>query len=1163
MLSGCTALIVAAAEWIRPFRAALASCLLLFVMGLVANGPFSSSLMAQPVAGNGVPPAAPTVQPGPAATGSGIGATDSVPGVVPPGTPTTGGTTGVSGGGVEVGPRPAAIVLPDETDPLDQQVPPYYVAPLRMTGYVEDATTARLEVIVEVRVSRNDGWYEVPLRMNQAHVLSLDYEGPRTPVPADSGDRDEGLRWKFRGEGTHRLKLDLRVPLKRSPAGTQLLLSLPETSRYFPTQLTLQVPGRQLILRKPDDTTLTQSPQKTRMTQLNATVLGSRIDITWLEQQENQADVSRVQTSITISREFDRLQLQAVQDIVLDSSAAELLVQLPTGFSLSGPQPIRGSAYVSHELSTTDPGMVRVLLAEGSTGDIRLEWTLDSEFDDERAEVLIDGFIVKDAKRQSGTIAVARTRGYRVMRHLTDNNENVQRTSTTGVRSTAPVVATAFQFLHQPFSLLLDYQKVKPSLTCRPRWTLMLSEDRVDLRCITDVRVEAGVVEELVLHWPGQQGVAWTIENFPPQVVDVRPKVGEKDQWQVILREPMDGQFALEFNFSRPLSREELPIFLPALDVDRMLPGLLELVGGENVEPTLQFAEGEAIELIDAGSVPLLAWGATEINPRSRYYRIKDVANLNGAVRENGVLVATDLPAKLTATVTVHEREVLASSIVTVSDIESTSVVVEQQIPVNVRYGRLNSLRFRMSQELRGTILQGAEGTSIQCRLNGEPSLVVGEEDGWLKTEFQSPISGRFVLSLRYRLNRASDRNLSIPIFECREAAYATTDVRFLRTSGLRVSTSDEHWAPVHTDPDAVTWHSPQTESEFVATIESGVGGSSTGYEVQSALVRAFFEENGRQVIVADYQLDRSPRDILLQLPSEASSVEFHWNGNIVGDVSMNDAPGTDGQKQYRLGVGVVAREGAGWLTVRYLLQGPAKSGLTPRWSVSFPRFPQEVYVSQAALEISLPDSSYLFSYPFGLSPQLVWKRTPFYERVVDPLYLASRPQRIAPQWRDNSNIGDFPENGQKFAGPTYTFVGLGAMERVEFRSIGLGSLLFLGSFVTLTVACLLWTIAATRQIMTLFVLLLAIAVASLVAPESVAVLLQPGLLGLSLAVVGIWVHMRSAKPLPVATDPVSHRSFDAHRTTMQRPAEDPVDMADVSVTEYRPAATIDTGSRP
>lgn len=1153
MLSGCTATASSFAEWIRPFRTVVVCALWMLVV-----------MSAAPSYGQ--PGGVPSGTPGAGANGGGpLSGESPMSGAALPVVPSTPASTGTapapSGTPTPVGaPAPAAaIVLPEPVDPQDQQVPPFYVAPLKMSGYVEDATTARLEVLVEVRISRQDGWYEVPLKMNQAHVLSLDYEGPRTPVPADSGDRDEGLRWKFRGEGTHRLKLSLRVPLKRSPAGTQLQLSLPDTSRYFPTQLSLVVPGRQLILRKPDDTTLTQTLLKNRTTQVNATILGSRLDITWLEQQENQADVSRVQTSMTLSRELDRLQLEATQDLILDGSASEILVRLPSNFSLAGPQPIRGTAYQSHELLPEDPGIVRVVLAEASTGEIRLDWTLDAEFSEDRSDVIIDGFEIKDAKRQSGTIAVARTRGYRVMRHLSDNNENVQRASTTGVRSTAPVVATAFQFLHQPFRLHLDFQKIKPNLTCRPRWTMVLSEDRVDLRCTADVRVEAGVVDEFLLYWPGQQGVPWTIENFSPQVVDIRPKTGEKDQWVVQLREPMDGNFVLEFNFSRPLSGEELPVYLPALGVDRMLPGLLELLGAENIEPTLQFGEGEAVEPLEPGSVPLLAWGPANVNPQSRYYRVNDVMNVNGLIQEQGVLVANGQAPRLTARVTVHQREISASTVVTVSDIEATSVVVEQQIPFNVRYGRITALRFRLSQSLRGAILQGTEGTSIQCRLNGEPSLIVGEVDGWLKTEFPSPLTGRFVLSLRYRLNRESGKDLSIPIFECRDTRYVSTNVRLLRASGHRVSTIGKSWTFVGTDPDAVSWHSTQVESEFIALIEAGVSGSTSGFEVRTALTRVFFEENGRRAIVADYRLDRSPRDILLMLPSDAVAAGFHWNGVPVGNVVVSDVDQQPDWKQYRLGVGLAARDGEGWLTVRYLLQGDVVTGLVPQLNAAFPRFSSEVYVSQTALEISLPNSSYAFSYPQGLSQQLAARWMPFYERVVSPGYLADRQQFVAPQWAVNSDVGVFPENGQTFDGSTYTFLALGPIERIEFRSIGLGSLIFLGSFVTLTVACVMWSISATRNVFALAVLLFGISLASLQSPESFAVLLQPALLGLFLASVGIWVHMRSAKSIRQAEEALSHRSFDAHRTTLQRLN---VDSTPVAVTEQHQAVTSDSGMR-
>ena len=95
---------------------------------------------------------------------------------------------------------------PRPETPTDDDIPAYYFSPLKLTGRVDpNGRVAHLQADIEVHINRPTGWYDVPLRLTQAAVTAVEYEGAGEATPYQPPGVDDGVHWLFRGAGKHRL----------------------------------------------------------------------------------------------------------------------------------------------------------------------------------------------------------------------------------------------------------------------------------------------------------------------------------------------------------------------------------------------------------------------------------------------------------------------------------------------------------------------------------------------------------------------------------------------------------------------------------------------------------------------------------------------------------------------------------------------------------------------------------------------------------------------------------------------------------------------------------------------------------------------------------------------------------------------------------------------
>lgn len=1038
-------------------------------------------------------------------------------------------------------PAPAAAAeappLGDETLPREL-VPAYYFSPLRFQGKVSpDGTVAELTAEIEVHITRDSGWYEVPLRLGQAAVTALKYSGPREPVPRESTEgQDDGLRWLFEGRGTHRLTLSLQAPVRRTPNGNNLQLSLPNVPRLFPTQLTLTIPAVNVQAEGGKDNLVRTATGPSGETVLQVTAVGTRIDLTWRVSTERPGTLVRAMTTATLDREDDRLRLYAVQDLVSDGRVPELLVRLPEAFRLVA---VSGASYLAHDAVADQPGWVRVQLAPADRPELQLTWLLETDLPTDGRRVVIDGFEIRGAIRQTGTIGVARLNGFRVLRLTSDRSDGVSREDATRVRAYAPqtntpypFLMTAYKFERQPFELTLDLQRQRPVFTPRLRAILTTMEDRLLLDLDFAVRVDAGAVDDLVLRWPGGTAEGWTLQQADPGllITDATDAASETpgELQRIQLPASQEADFTLHLQYQRPGSGGAFEVALPALESDRSLPTWLVLRGADAVEPTLD-STAPVEPLSDPAADGWLKDSRFAVE-RDRAYRVTSTGGLLSGFTE------------------VHPLEFSASTRVLASESRGGAWHIRQMVDCTVRYGRVSALAFRRPSSFP-VVSRGAAAAALVCRTpEGRELTVDALADDLLRVNLPEPTQGAISLLLEYALPAPESSRLDVPIFELQSGPYTSTLVEFPPSGTRAVTAADPGWERI-TTAFQPAWVAQDARQTFRADLAADVGSAPQVYVVDTAFVRLVQDLSGRSRLMASYHLRNAPDRIVISMPPAAEGATFSWNGAPLNAAAATET--SDGARQ-ELWLQTQGAAAEGWLELSFTSPASRELGALARLSDAFPTFPAAVAVARTYVELALPGDHCLLTYPEGLSPLLVWRPGLIFQRELTPAYRAQRSSLVGP-----AEGAAGPADAMDGAVNLYAFQALGPVERVEYRVISVWMLILLGSGLTLALAFLLWSVAATRSVLTVLVIAFLIALAGVFAAEVVELLLQPVLLGLAAAGVAIGTHTQRRQPPGWRhADPSSRMSPPPGSSAEAR-------LQAMASTQLRPLEMQESGSRP
>lgn len=1022
--------------------------------------------------------------------------------------------------------RPTPEGLPDA------DVPAYYFSPLRFTGRVsDDGQAADLTAEVEVHLTREAGWYDIPLRMGQAVVTGLEYEGPREPIPREPPEgMDDGLHWLFRGQGVHRLRLHLRVPLRRTSAGTNLQLTLPNVPRLFPTQLELVVPPGTQVLEAGRDHQVQVQTSPTGETRLGATIQGSRIDLTWRVVAERPGTLTRVLTAFSLQREGDRWRLTAQQDISADGRVAEVDVRLPSDFRLVS---VGGASYLSHAPIPDQPGWMRVAVRPGvERSDVQLEWEFEAEFPLSGGVVVVEGLEVRDAVRQTGTIAVAAIKGYRVFRQRSADDavgEDVKREDVGRVRTTLPAaeVSSAYAFLRQPFELTLNVQETRLVLETRPRVVATTAADGITLDVEYHIRVDAGLAKELRLRWPEQTLHDWTvrIDSNQWRVSDATDATSEfpGEARKLELLTPREGEFTVRLQLHAADPPGPFELTLPVIESDRLLPAWLLLRGRDSVEPEL--AEGQ--RLLKLSDPAADAWLQEQSYDPER----------------EAAYVWESVQSPLSGRSVMHPLEVKANTVVRITPAAGGRYLLEQEVNGDVHYGRVTEFRFSAPSNWGADSVEASLAGVRAREASGQP-LASSLDNQQLRVAFPHPVQGAVSIRLEYYLPAASvaaDR-IEIPILPLHGSDYLWTRVEFPPSGTAAVHVEDAEWSLVSTAAHPV-YVTRQARDHLPARWNLDVAAAPQNYHVRAAFARVSVASSGRMHTAMDWEMSSPPARLVVQVPPDAEAIVFAWN-----DETIEPARAPWDRESGRYEVPIEPAGASGRLSVHFQRGTPGRlHSLTPL-ELALPVLPASVDVVETFLEIQLPGDHCLFTYPEGLSPQFRWHPGLVFQRIPTAEYLARR--------RELLRTAEDGAEGESSS--VYAFHTLGAApDRHQFRVVGVWMLILLGSGLTLALAFLLWSVPATRNVLTVLVIGFIVAAAGVYAAEAVELLLQPVLLGLAAAAAAI--SMQS--PLRRSRE----HAWSEHPSTRSSPpgtGSGEASAAGLATTHVRPVELQESGSR-
>ena len=998
--------------------------------------------------------------------------------------------------------REALPPAPVGNAPVNSEIPPFHLARLALDGEVTgDRAVLIAEIDVDVNRADLDSddaarkgheSHDVPLRLTQAHVLSKEYVGPGKAGPVVDQPVEDGLVWRFTGYGTHHLKLKMWVPIRQSPAGRQLVLSLPTMPPGFDAQLQLAIPGPPIVIRAGSDLSVLSNDRAGEGNRVSANVRGPRLDMTWSEPPEAQTSFLQATTAVTLRREGDRVIATAEQILIPENiGVKEAEIKLPDGFEI---EDLKGPLVKGHEAILGRNGWRKVSFREMSGERIDLNWVLSAPFPANGGTLQFDGLVVPDARSQAGRIRLQDFPGYQMVPRP---GQFVRRAA-----ANTPQTAEAFEFTKQPFRIAWDVQRVTPKFSVRPRHLLFVSTTQLVLESRFRIQTDVGSLDQVELGWDAAMAEGWRLD--PASVtgeVSVPPNGDQLNQSARLLlgwKTPQSGTFDLNLRFVRPLSAETQtsPVSLPQVRGARSQSSDLLVAAEDQLEVSVRGTDGAALPPASAdprhweGVTPALA------------------SQIQRTITLDPFQQRVDLQWKP------QTRMVEAEAELELHRTSDRRVRVRQTVQFHSRFGRLSAVRFQLPKSLAGLIPAGAAGSAIGLSIDGQ-SVVAQIRDGVIESPLKEPRLGSVVATLEYSLPLAANSTepTLVPVLTALDAKFTSTRLRIPEGEPLRVPSTTEGWQPVPTSPDATIWVTA-TAAQVPILLDADQT-ASPRFSIDRAFYRTRLDTAGRVEGVCEFQWTGEVRGLPVTLPPESELLGAMCNGQALnpdqGQV-VADAVNPS-QLLFRI---PPSREG---YRLALLYRTVKATGFSHRdlRSVPLPRLSADVSVVRSIWELELPAGRHLFIGPGDLTPEYTWQRRGmFWSRVSSIRYLAEREAGTT----EARQLTRLSEPGQ-----VYAFSSIGPMEAPRFQSMTRSLILLLGAGLTLALGFLFWSVPLTRNMLTLLLLAFGVSILSLWFMEPIQLLLQPAVLGAVLAILASLIDLKSRRrslvPFPRSSIPI------------------------------------------
>lgn len=1010
-----------------------------------------------------------------------------------------------------------------------------------------DEDRAQLTARIQVQVNVDNEWVRVPLALQDVVLQSKSHEGVGDDA-WDGFDREAGHRWWLRGRGKHDIDCTFSVPIRRQGSGRRLQLSLPEAAV---TSFSLSVPGQATAAKALPEGSWVRTSAKAGRSVIEARGRLGRFDLTWqpVSTEEQTQTVLQSETSIALDISEESLVLEADQAIeAVEGSFTEIRVRTPAGFEFLNVEEKYSRIASYRDEGPDHPEMQVIQFTEPTKGPIFLHWTLAAAFPKGTNRIVVEGFEVQQAVRQSGEILIGPADGFRVTRREGEAGY-VHRSQPSAARASKPW-SSAWRFLKQPFKLTLDVQEVEAYYTVEPRWKLHVAGAYVELDGVLQVHVarDRGAVQSLMLDWPSWKADGWILQSVEaPQIIQ-RVEVEDAEastRIRIRLEGRKVGSFQIPFRARRPLAAgttafevslpAAAPTSLPATPSAALSargPSLVDVTCDENLEtdvrrisPTPNDAQPNPAPANGAAPNPA---PAVAVNPASPLAAAgnpdKEDRTANWA--RTWKLRIDDAYPRLAIRTMAHERDVRCESTADVT-IRGDRLEVAQRMQFSVSYEPLGKLRLLVPRHLAenlGVLYNDKDvlsTTPVAAGLESDPRAAV-------RVILLQPRTGEFSLVVRYSIDLPPDSlndgqrdnaaQATVPLIIPDETTVTATR---LRLRGDQTRTLDVVGTQFQPGPATADWNTflasgsiPNASLKTAAVNHRAAG----AMVVERLWAQTRLDPSGAVQGRMWLRVDGAARVFPLTIPPAVELIEAEWNGADIrrefGKSSRRT--GETGDASIDLFLGDTAH-GSGLLSLVWHQSGLSRPGLLRQPEFEFPTPDSGIPIRESAWEVLLPQGQHLLTPPDGYAGRFrwFWTQTHFH-RVILPEF-ASPAEWLAAGLGFSSQPGSASADRASVSsthlarineslsagnddGNRYVFTRIGGLETSSVGTISFAMLVLSGAGAAWMAGLVLVKLPGARNAVAILSAGLVIVSIGLVFPASFALLAQPAVAGLLLA---------------------------------------------------------------
>lgn len=614
------------------------------------------------------------------------------------------------------------------------QPPRFLLRNLSLTGDVK-GDFAFLTVSAKA-VVQADGWVRIPLRLNQALLLTGAVENENANDLLEF-DQDSGLIWRVKGKAgqQHSLNVNICAKLRRLGPQAHLELSVPKATA---SRLQLTVPQSDIEASANENAfRLTTAAAKQNRSQINVDGIGGQLHLVWQKRQQQPKPNSLFSAKADVYIRFEsQRQLNAEAAIRLDVTAGEVksvIVQLPPKMRRTT---VEQPGVEVKLLSSSDPRLkdarsdcqyLEITLQHPSADpiDLRLSGHRTLESSEVGQFVDVSGFRILNALSQSGNLSLAADSQWAFQWSHDSAVEQVEAVSDTRLR---PGVAATFLYSSQPYAFRVKISRKERRIHVEPRYELTVKPNQILLEGVVSYRSRGAETQAVTLDLSGWELKKLAVNDedlFDSELPDTSQPIsvplGNLD-------EPLIRDFDVSFSAEMylPPSRE-FAAALPKLESTSQAPAEVVVRHADDIELVPLPEQLKGLTKVDDS-------GAASGKPASgsETYR--------GWTKPDQLVYA--------ASVRLRPAEIVVSSDGQVT-LDGEKIHVTQDMAYRVLYQSVPQLLLKVPAAVM-------ESKSFQLSLNGQviqPQEVSREEDEMvLGVVLEDPQTGSYRLTVEFQL---------------------------------------------------------------------------------------------------------------------------------------------------------------------------------------------------------------------------------------------------------------------------------------------------------------------------------------------------------------------------------------------------------------------------